>query len=134
LPARTGGGGSLTNGMLLVVRDGVGEGSTTSIASAGGLTPFLDEPASPDNDDAAQQQQQLLCRPRGSSSNNEHRNRTYSSADDKFLPEERAMIERLMMRVKECGEVLARALEEDDDDDKEEEYIGTTTTTTIANE
>jgi hypothetical protein len=34
-----------------------------------------------------------------------------SRAVDKFLPEERAMIERLMMRVKECGEGPARKLE-----------------------
>ena len=31
--------------------------------------------------------------------------------DDKFLPQERAMIERLMLRVKECGESAAQVLE-----------------------
>jgi hypothetical protein len=72
-----------------------------------GLVPFLDEPSSPQN--AAS-----VCNPRTE--------RVPSSAarSDKLLPEERAMIERLMMRVKECGEEPARILEHgnvDADDD-----------------
>ena len=46
-----------------------------------------------------------LCRPSNAASGND------SFASDKFMPQERAMIERLMLRVKECGEASAKRLE-----------------------
>jgi hypothetical protein len=68
--------------------------------SSEGLVPFLDEPSSPQN--AAS-----VCSGR---IDRLPTARTHSRSD-KLLPEERAMIERLMMRVKECGEEPARILE-----------------------
>jgi hypothetical protein len=74
-----------------------------------GLVPFLDEPSSPQN--AAS-----VC-----SGRTERLASVRSSArSDKLLPEERAMIERLMMRVKECGEEPARILEHGNGDVEDE--------------
>lgn len=63
-----------------------------------GLVPFLDEPSSPQNATS-------VC------SGRTERLASSAARSDKLLPEERAMIERLMMRVKECGEEPARILE-----------------------
>mmetsp|Transcript_22630 Transcript_22630/g.49415 ORF Transcript_22630/g.49415 Transcript_22630/m.49415 type:complete len:1318 (-) Transcript_22630:180-4133(-) len=53
-----------------------------------------------------------LCLPPSSDhKNGSNPNALVTLTDDKFLPQERAMIERLMLRVKECGELAARVLE-----------------------
>lgn len=68
-----------------------------------GLAPFLDEPVSPEK--------QISCNPRRASGTGIDRgSRNLSRAPEKLLPEERAMIERLMLRVKECGEEAAQIL------------------------
>lgn len=61
-----------------------------------GLAPFLDEPASP--------QERIPCAPK------RDRSRRGSSSEKFYSLEERAMIERLMLRVKETGEAAARVL------------------------
>jgi len=68
--------------------------------SSDGLAPFLDEPVSPTSP-----YNSANCGTRP------HPVATGRSRCDKFLPEERAMIERLMLRVKECGGSPARVLE-----------------------
>ena len=51
-----------------------------------------------------------LCRPSGDAATTTAA--AAAAADnDKFMPQERAMIERLMLRVKECGESAVRSLE-----------------------
>ena len=70
----------------------------TNTSSKGGLVPFLDQPSSPQNATS-------VCNPRT------ERLASSAARSDKLLPEERAMIQRLMMRVKECGEEPARVLE-----------------------
>lgn len=88
-----------------------------------GLQPFLDEPASSEAKSVSSGScLQRAPDPRGLLSStavpSNHQLTSSSSvagsstaALDKFLPEERAMIERLMMRVKECGEEPARRVE-----------------------
>lgn len=61
--------------------------------NGGNLIPFLDEPASVDDHTTM-----VSCRPR-------------EDTKDKFLPQERAMIERLMMRIRDVGSQPARVLE-----------------------
>ena len=63
-----------------------------------GLAPFLDEPSSPDDT-------RISCNSRRSTMGAED-----FSQRSSFLPEERQMIARLMLRVKECGEEAARIL------------------------
>lgn len=76
-----------------------GSDSQLAASSSSGLVPFLDEPA------VHQGASTNLCNPKRAM-------RTMTSTPlGKILPEERALIERLMLRVKECGEVAARALE-----------------------
>lgn len=83
-----------------------------------GLSPFLDEPATPQR---LASRSPLDCGPRIAAFGID-RNQTSRAfrSTEKFFPEERAMIERLMMRIKECGEEPARQLEfgtgEPDDD------------------
>ena len=64
-------------------------------------SPYVDEPASPTNP--------TECMPRRDAPSS-------SSSVDKFLPGERAMIEGLMQRVKECGERPALSLEYGDEE------------------
>ena len=75
--------------------------------SSSGLSAFLDEPVSPEP--------AIPCRPSSRRRNNgarpsslHHHSRT--PTNEKLLPEERVLIERLMLRVKECGESSAAAL------------------------
>jgi phosphatidylinositol 4-kinase B len=73
---------------------------------------FLDEPAAPQS----KEQTSYDC---GSGSSVKKENnglqiqtrQRSNPTSDKFLPEERALIERLMLRVKECGEAAAKVLE-----------------------
>lgn len=94
-----------------------------------GLTPFLDEPASPQAAEVSNNSH--LCSraviaattvstsTRSASgalalaenSSGDLRLSSSAAVNGKFLPEERAMIERLMLRVKECGETAASSLE-----------------------
>jgi hypothetical protein len=60
-----------------------------------GLTPFLDEPTSPDHTPSCDRKSL----------------RAHKAASETFLPEEREMIERLMFQIKECGELSAKALQ-----------------------
>lgn len=120
---------------------GGGNNNNSNSGSVAGLQPFLDEPAANEADphDGGNRSSGNSCRqllPDRTSSvvpvalSSSHHQLSISALPqlDKFLPEERAMIERLMMRVKECGEESARSLEfgstvveEDDNDDHAEE-------------
>jgi hypothetical protein len=80
--------------------------------STDGLAPFLDEPSSPPSTKNANINTVdggSVCS--GRMGMERLPNARTSARSDKLLPEERAMIERLMMRVKECGEEPARILE-----------------------
>lgn len=114
---------SLTNGLMMSNNNNnttQKRSSATASASSGGLTPFLDEPdvseqAGSSGGVGKQQQNSSLCRP-GSSNDFRSNGALFQSPpqphdNDKFIPEERAMIERLMMRVKENGQVPARIVE-----------------------
>jgi len=77
-------------------------------ASNRGLVPFLDEPVSPESS--------IPCGPRRLRRGDQRRqssayhNQMHSTSPVKLLPEERAVIETLMLRVKECGETAASVL------------------------
>lgn len=84
--------------------------SSDSHLSSRGPAPFLDEPASP--------QDSIPCRPRVARRRSSDRRRSLhgggtgagsggTRTEERLIPEERAMIERLMLRVKECGEESA---------------------------
>eukprot|EP00977_Amphora_coffeiformis_P015480 scaffold4515_cov149-Amphora_coffeaeformis.AAC.3 len=73
-----------------------------SVTSPGGLVPFLDEPAPEDSLTSLQQCGNSVSRllsPSGEM--------VLPATDDKFLPEERMVIEQFMLRVKECGQEAA---------------------------
>jgi phosphatidylinositol 4-kinase B len=116
---------NLTNGAIGVILSQQQQSQATE-----GLLPFLDEPAVSEKKQAQGSSSKNLrnsCLPGsgsgggatsgGTSSANIHSDMRSSvvsptSEKDKFLiPEERAMIERFMMRVKECGQIPAYALE-----------------------
>lgn len=98
-----------------------------------GLAPFLDEPAV--------MQETSLCHPKKRTKpatpfrHNNNNNSIIAKTPDKFLPEEHALIERLMLRVKECGEQSAVNLafgtlpgdqyshSSDDDDSTDMSYV-----------
>ena len=78
--------------------------SLNSVTSPGGLIPFLDEPAPEDNLGSLQHCGNSVSRlllPSGEM--------ITPATDDKFLPEERMVIEQFMLRVKECGQEAAQA-------------------------
>lgn len=80
--------------------------SVNSAASPGGLVPFLDEPAPGETNRSSLQHcgdsVSRLLAPQSADP-------SLSGADDKFLPEERMVIEQLMLRVKEHGQEAALA-------------------------
>ena len=74
-------------------------------SSPAGLVPFLDEPAPADTLGTFQtcgDSVSRLLSPSGDAN-------LGLTSEDKFLPEERVVIENLMLRVKECGEQAAQA-------------------------
>jgi phosphatidylinositol 4-kinase B len=79
--------------------------NSDSHLSSRGSAPFLDEPASP--------QDSIPCHPRVVRRRSDRRRSLRgtgngsSRPEERLIPEERAMIERLMLRVKECGEESA---------------------------
>jgi hypothetical protein len=79
-----------------------GEGDVSSTSAAAGLVPFLDEPAKVDTIGlGGRKSLQNVCGGRDGSL-------ASTMGNDKFLPEERIVIEHLMQLVKENGEVAAQ--------------------------
>jgi len=82
-----------------------GSNAHRRVPSAGSAAQlFLDQPTA---ETTAASSSSNLCLPSAGADPNG----ASAVSDDKFLPQERAMIERLMLRVKECGESAARGLE-----------------------
>lgn len=100
---------SLTNGIMTTTVQQPAPQQQQQVSE--GLTPFLDEPAEPERTTTKKSR----CRPppveQYTSKTSMLQQNTLSVDNDKFLPGERAMIERLMIRVKECGQIPAHALE-----------------------